>query len=244
MSVVTGKAVAAAAKVVATITLLAAGVGACSATVDGTGHVGRPSSHGNDFPSAPSTDASTDATTSVGPPPTSSSAPPAGAFTCPTITYPGAHLRFDCITAGLALSTHNAIWPVTLNKSVEASGWVLEEGAGNWGPPGSQSAADIALEVRDKMVAGTSYGPSPTLKIDLNADATVGGVPAHILQTTITINPMWAKQRGTKVSVEKLWIVVVKVSPTDDALWYTSIPNLASQLWANVPAVIKTIRVT
>lgn len=226
--------------------LLAAGLSACSATVDGSGHAETPSSHGMDFPStsAPPTDAATDVSSAPAPTATASSATPAASLNCPTITCPRAHLRFDCITDGLTLNPRNKIWPVSLYKRVEASGWAMEEGAGNWGPPGSQSERAIALQVRDTMVGNAGYGTSPTLKVDVDAAATIGAVPAHILQTTITINPAWARENGTKVTSEKLWIVVLRVSPGDDALWYASIPNLVAQLWRKVPATVRSIRVT
>ncbi len=227
--------------------VLAALLTACATTVDGTGQALSASTNPTDFPTssgAPSptspvpSDSSSDS-------PSASSSPgaPTGSFTCPTITYPHAHLTFSCITTGLALNTANTVWPVSLYKKVESTGWVLEEGAGNWGDPKSASLHDVALDVRTQMVEGGGYGSSPSLKVVRNADTTVGGVPAHVLQTTITLNPSWARGRGTKVKSEHLWIVAMKVSATDYTLWYTSIPDLAKALWPRVPAIMASIRV-
>ena len=112
---------------------------------------------------------------------------------------------------------------------------MLEEGAGNWGAPGSDSMSGIAREVRTQMIDGGGYGKSPKLKVVRDGAAKVGGVQARVLQTTITLNRAWAKARGTKVTSEHLWIVVMKVSDSDYTLWYTSIPNLAAGLWARSP---------
>lgn len=224
-------------------TLLAA----CSTTVDGSGHAAGAPTNATDFPTssgAPTPTAPTPSESSDSSSGSSSPSTPTGSFTCPSITYPHAHLRFDCITSGLSLNTANSVWPVSLYKEVEAkTHWVLEEGAGNWGDPKTTSLRDVALDVRSQMVENTGYGSSPTLKVVRDADTTVGGVPAHVLQTTITLNPSWAKGRGTKVKSEHLWIVAMKVSATDYTLWYTSIPDLAKTLWPKVPAIMDSIRV-
>ena len=226
----------------------AAAVAACSSTVEGTGHAVAAPSQATDFPTSASAPGPVPSASSASVTPTASSVPPTGTpsgeFTCPTITYPHAHLTFDCIIGGLTLSTSNPIWPVSLHKTVEPStGWVLEEGAGNWGDPGSRSATSIARGIRSQMIAEGGYGSSPTLRVLQDADTTVGGVPAHVLQTAITLNSAWARGRGTKVTSERLWIVVMKVSDSDDTVWYTSIPNLASSLWPQVPTIMKSIRV-
>ncbi|PZS32785.1 MAG: hypothetical protein DLM58_09150 [Pseudonocardiales bacterium] len=229
--------------------LLAAVLSACATTVNGTGRfagTGVPQS--GDFPSPTTGSSSTSAlppsqASTPAPPSNSGTSRPAGTFTCPTIRYPFAHLAFDCIVGGMAVDTKDNIWPLRLYKTVEAStSWVFEEGAGNWGDPGSKSLTDIALAVRTRMITAGGYGTSPTPTTVTDTDTTVGGAPAHVLQTTITLNPAWAKGRGTKVTSEKLWIVVLKVGAKDDSLWYTSIPNLASELWPKVPAIIQSIR--
>jgi hypothetical protein len=232
--------------------VLATVLAACPTTVDGSGHAASapttapstatdfPTTSGAPTPTAPSTSDSSSEPSGG----SSSPGAPTGSFTCPSITYPHAHLEFDCITDGLALNTANAIWPVSLSKTVEPStGWVLEEGAGNWGDPKSASLRDVTVEVRTQMVDSSGYGTSPTLTVVRDADATVGGVPAHVLQTTITLNPSWAQSRGTKVRSEHLWIVAMKVSATDYTLWYASIPDLTKALWPKVPAVMASIHV-
>jgi hypothetical protein len=240
MNVRPGLAVGALGIVVATL------LSACSTTVDGTGHAAGAPTNATDFPTssgAPTPTAPTPTPSSDSSSGSSSPSTPTGSFTCPSITYPHAHLTFACITTGLTLNTANTIWPVSLFKKVESTGWVLEEGAGNWGDPKSASLRDVALEVRTQMIEDHGYGSSPSLKVARDADTTVGGVPAHVLQTTITLNPSWAHGRGTKVKSEHLWIVAMKVSDSDYTLWYTSIPDLAKTLWPKVPATIASIRV-
>jgi hypothetical protein len=237
------------------VLLLAVAAGACSATVDGSGHPVSTSSARNGFPtpSAPSTNvpatAPTGASSSPGPTNSASSSTssgaPVGNFTCPTITYPHAHLSFDCVVDGLTLSTSSPIWPVSMQKTVEPkTGWLLEEGAADWGDPGSAATKAIALELRTQMVARGGYGTAPTVHTDHSDDATVAGVAAHVLQSTITLNPEWARGERTKVTTEQLWIVAMTVSAHDVAIWYTSIPSLESQLWAKVPTIIRTIRIS
>lgn len=212
-------------RVLAAAALLAVSVSACATTVDGTGQRVTPAPSTNPLPTGPA-----------------EPAVPEGRFSCPRVAYPDAHLSFNCVVGGLAVSAKNPVWPVSLRKTVESeTGWVVEEGAGNWGDPGSDSPSAIAKLVRTHMVDAGQYGESPTLKTAQDAKTTIGGVRAHVLQTTITLNPAWAKQRGTAVKTERLWIVVLAVSAHDTALWYVSIPNLASRLWARVPATIRSI---
>lgn len=212
-------------RVLAAAALLAASVSACATTVDGSGQRVAPPPSTNPAPTGPAEPAI-----------------PPGRFTCPRIAYPHAHLSFNCVVGGLKVSVDNPVWPVSLRETVETeTGWVVEEGAGNWGDPGPDSQSAIAKQVRTHMVDAGQYGDSPTLKTSQDAKTTIAGVRAHVLQTTITLNPAWAKERGTGVRTERLWIVVLAVSAHDTALWYVSIPNLASRLWARVPGTIRSI---
>lgn len=252
--------------------LLAAGLlAACASTVNGSGAVGpggTPSaSTGSGFPSiSPSLPppSSPGAASSVGFPSGSStpsivaptemtgsaslgapSTPTAGSdFACPGIVYPYAHLSFGCITSGMTAYTKDKIWPLIERKVVEPKvGWSVDMGAGHWGSQQSQTLAAIAREVRDDMVSHGSYGTSPTVTALKSVSGTVDGHTAHLIQTEFTINPAWAKKNGVKVKHEVSWIVAIKVGSDDVSLWYTSIPDLVSNLWAKVPAEIGTIRV-
>jgi hypothetical protein len=244
--------------------LISAGLLAgCASVVDGAGSSGARASGGGssnkpDFPSqsappsgsggssAPSGGSSGTVPSTVPSGSTSSGVnPPGTRFSCPDIAYPYAHLAFTCLTPTLQTETDNKVWPLALSQTVEpASGWVVEEGAGHWGSAGAQTLAEITVDVRGRMVDNNGYGTSPTVTTTSSADTTVGGVKAHVLQTTFTLNPAWAAQNKTKVKVERSWIVALQVGSDDVSLWYTSIPDLVQQYWAAVPKQIAAIRVT
>jgi hypothetical protein len=136
------------------------------------------------------------------------------------------------------------VWPVSGARTVEAStSWVLEEGAGHWGSPEGATLSDIAFNVRLQMISVGGYGDHPGIHTVADRPMKVDGAPAHLLQTTFTINRAWARANGTKVRQEKLWIIAIQVAPNDVSLWYTSLPDLVKSLWKKVPATIATIRV-
>lgn len=234
----------------AVLAVLAAGaalLAGCATTVTGHGSFGAAnSSSGPDFTGQPAPPSQSQSPTQPpSNPPRSSAPPPAnpGTLTCPHISYPRARLRFDCITTGMT-AADSPIWPLSLDRSVEPStGWVLEEGAGHWGAPQGHSLAQITAQMRQAMVDDGGYGDSPKVTTVADKDTTVGGAKAHLLQSTMTINPAWAAKQKTKVKQEHLWVVAVQVGANDVSLWYTSIPDLASNLWPKVPTVINTIHV-
>lgn len=228
----------------------------CSSTVDGSGHVAqsgpsRSTSSGPDFsssvPNPTSTSGSTGGqpTTSGSPTGTGSAAVPPPVTTCPTVTYPYAHLKFDCISDGLASgAAPDPVWPVNLSKPVEAT-WAMSEGAGHWGTSGGQSLQAIATDVRTQMLQENppAYGTSPTVQTTSSKPATVAGVDAWVLQTTFTLNPTFRAQRHLTVKAEKSWIVAMKVGADDVSLWYVTIPDDVAALWNKVPAIMNTIKI-
>jgi hypothetical protein len=232
---------------------VAALLAGCANVVDGSGTTGlSPGPTGGSstggFPT-PTGSASTPSTPSTGPTrsqsapqsPTTSAPPPTA---CPRVTFPRAKLSFDCFTTGMTAQYDGTVWPLRESKRVEAkTGWVLEEGAGHWGPADGRSLGDIAYNVRQQMIADGGYGTGPSFDTTAAKDTTIAGVRAHLLQTTFTINPAWAKTRGTKVKQEKLWIVALQVGSDDVSLWYASVPDLVKSLWAKVPATINSIKV-
>jgi hypothetical protein len=177
--------------------------------------------------------------------PVSVSDPGAQAATpCPHVVFPQAKLSFDCVTGGFTARFDSPTWPLVEAKTVETrTGWVVEEGAGHWGSADGHTLGDIASAVRQHMIDVGGYGAKPNLDTVVAKDTTVGGVTAHLLQTTVTLDPSWAKSSGTKVKQEKLWIVALQVGADDVSLWYTSIPDLVKSLWAKVPATIASIHV-
>jgi hypothetical protein len=232
-------------------------VTACSTTVNGTGHGSQrtpqsrqPSSSGPDFSGSPTSPTGAPLPSGSEPAPTptgsgtSTSGPPP-TTTCPHISYPYAHLAFDCAAAGLEIgTTPDPVWPVNLSKAVEAT-WAMSEGAGHWGAAEGQSLEAIATNVRTQMLTEDppAYGTSPTVQTTSSSAATVAGVGAWVLQTTFTLNPAFRKGRSLKVNVEKSWIVAMKVGDDDISLWYVTIPDDVSTLWAQVPALMDTIKV-
>jgi hypothetical protein len=234
---------------------LAALVAGCSGVVDGSGTLasgplmpsGSASNGAPDFPSQSASAPGPGASTQVVPPPTTGG-PSSGSAEeptpCPQVRYPTAKLSFTCITTGMTAQSNGDPWPLSEYRTVEEStGWVLEEGAGHWGAPEGASLTAIAGYVREQMLQADDYGTSPKVTTDANRDTKVGGADAHLLQSTITLNTTWAKQRQTRVRQEKLWIVALVVGDEDVSLWYTSIPDLAKTLWPKVPGIIDTIRV-
>lgn len=164
---------------------------------------------------------------------------------CPNVSYPYAHLAFACITTGMTQQLDGDVWPLSEIKPVDAagSGWVLDEGAGHWGATEGHSLSAIAENVRQQMVDNDNYGDNPTVHTDASKDTTVDGAPAHLLQTTFTIDPAWAKANKVTVKQEKLWIIAIEVGSDDVSLWYVSVPDLVSTLWAKVPTTIASIKI-
>lgn len=230
-----------------TAILLLAG---CGAVVDGSGSSERSASGTGDFPSgtsAPSSATVPSPSISINSPslpaPSDSGSTAGNRFTCPSIVYPYAKLAFTCITTGLITRTGDDIWPLKEYRPVDSSRWQMETGAGHWGKLGSSDLADIATTVRTRML-DDSYGTNPKATTDKSAATTVDGKPAHLLATTVTIDPTYAKTQGTKVKHERLWILAIEVAPDEASLWYASLPDLVSNLWADVPDAIASIRVT
>jgi hypothetical protein len=165
-------------------------------------------------------------------------------YSCPKVDYQLAHLSFDCIDTGLSFSTDKPIWPLIGTKEVEpTTHWSFEEGADDYGDLGSMTLADIPKGARTRMVDLGEYGLKPTVTTVADKATTVAGQSAHLLQTTITLNPTYRASIKTKVKQEKLWIIAIQ-NGNDVVLWYTSLPDLVSNLWARVPATIASIKIT
>jgi hypothetical protein len=232
-----------------------AGVGllaGCADVVDGTGALGGTgapsgSSSSPDFPgqssaSSGSVTGSPSLPSASGSGPSSTAVPPTP---CPHVSYAAAKLSFDCITTGLTARS-NPVWPLAEAKTVEPStGWVLEEGAGHWGAAAGRTLSEIAKSVRTQMIDGEGYGTNPTVTTLADDDTTVDGAEAHLLHSKMTLDPAWVAKQSPKTAVkqEQLWILAIKVGTDDVSLWYSSIPDLASELWTKVPSIIKSIKV-
>lgn len=173
-----------------------------------------------------------------------SASSPARPTACPHVVYPAAKLVFTCLTSGMRAEYTGPVWPVRETKVVETStDWVLEEGAGHWGSNNGSTLAAIAADVRQQMISTGGYGDNPSVRTVASRKTTIDGTSAYLLQTTVTINPAWARTYRTKVSQERLWIVAIEVRSGDVSLWYASIPDLAKQLWPDIAHAIASIKV-
>lgn len=170
--------------------------------------------------------------------------PVARATGCPHVVYPAAKLTFTCVSSGMRAFYDDSVWPVSERKTVERSTrWSYDEGAGHWGSPDGVALVDIALNVRQQMLDAGSYGGQPKVRTVVSRPTKVDGAPAYLLQTDFTINPAYARQVGTKVQQERMWMVAIDVAPDDVSLWYVSLPDLVKSLWAKVPRLIASIKV-
>jgi hypothetical protein len=219
--------------------LAAALVASCSTEVAGQGvragglNASGPSSQ-PDFPSASPSSGS----------PSSNPSMPSGGTTargCPRAFDPGAGLSYSCISPDL--QTHNSdTWTLELSKEVDVK-WYLGEGSGVL-PPGQEGTLRELSEVISAGLVQTDYGDNPTSTRDSSADTTIDGKPAHVVQTTITLNPTYVKNSKLKVTRERLWIAVIDSGGGFTAVWYVTIPDVVSNLWGSVPGVIKGITVS
>jgi hypothetical protein len=207
----------------------------CTSTVAGSGQLAAgglpPSGPSGGLPSGPSGGGGTNAPGG-----------PEQITLCPHVAFPAAHLAFDCITTGLSAGV-DLIWPLDFSKMVEPN-WYLNEGARPAVAAGSNSLSAVAGLLRSAMLQGGEYGDSPKVATVADKAITVDGHSAHVLQSTITINNTYRIQQHLTVKVEKLWIVTVQVSAGQVAAWYVTIPDQLSTLWARVPSVIGTIKVS
>jgi hypothetical protein len=225
-------------------------VAGCSSVIDGTGSAGgapptgAPSASGtHDFPAnSASASAPANASSPAGSGAAGSSAAAPASGQCPTVTDAAARLTFTCITDGMARND-GVLWTLQLVKTVDSSGWALEEGLAHPGSPAGKSLAEVAAAYRDRMVKGDAYLPNPKIATIANKDTTVDGAPAHLLQTMFTLNTAQAAKDGTKVRQEQMWILAIQVGTDDVTVWHVSVPDLTKSLWPKVPGVINAIKV-
>lgn len=222
--------------VVAVGCLAALLVASCSTEVSGRGVRAGASgpSRQPDFPSA---------SPSSGPSGSTPSGPSSGATAqgCPQAIDPKAGLSYACISHDLKTDSSET-WTLELSKEVDVN-WFLGEGSGVL-PPGQNGTLRELSETISASLAKTDYGTNPTSTQDSSADTTIDGRPAHVVQTTITLNPTYVKTSKLKVTKERLWIAVIDSGNGLDAVWYVTIPDIVSNLWADVPAVIQSITVS
>ncbi|GAB2487550.1 hypothetical protein [Jatrophihabitans fulvus] len=224
------RAVAAALAVAATV------LTACS-TVDGSGSVASGASAvPSGFPSAPAGTAGPVIPSSV----PGSAAP--GSYRCPDARFPLADLSFTCVTDGMTVSSGPVFSPV-LSREVEAgTGWRLEMSAERWNQ-GPSSAPAIVQAISQEQVGLESYGEDPTVRQVQRTTRTVSGRPAYLAVDDITINPTWARSEGTKVKVERRWLMVVETTTDNFSVFFASIPDLEKQLWPRMGDVLDSVKI-
>lgn len=219
------RAVAAAALAVAAL------VSACS-TVDGTGSVasGTPSGGGSITRSGPVIPSSVPGS------------PAPASYECPVARFPLANLSFECVTDDMSTAA-SPIFSLVLAKQVEAgTGWRLEMGAVRYNQ-GPSSGPDIVKGVGQQQVELESYGEDPTVRPVQRASRQVDGRPAYLVVDDITLNPTWARNEGTKVKVERRWLMAVETTTGSFSVFFASIPDLEKQLWPKMAAVLDSVKI-
>jgi hypothetical protein len=219
----------------------------CASVTSGTGRTTlRPSASPSGFPSPSSTgpvSPSTPVSPSLVPPPTSA-APGRTNFNCPVITYPHAHLQFDCIVTKMKAVTTDKVWPLDLYHVVEPrTGWSVSMGAGHWGPRRGNSLLKITSFVRSEMVRDGSYGTAPKVTTLGAGKVTINGAKGFLLESRFKLSAAFRHRVHTAVHSERSWIVAVYVGRDDLSLWYVSIPDTERRLWRAVHDDIASMHV-
>jgi hypothetical protein len=196
----------------------------CTAAVSGAGQVGLPASAPT-LPNQPNVPVDPNQ--------------PAPTVDCPRVSDPQAGLTYRCVTAGIAQSS-DLLWTLNLGKQVEP-GWLLGEGSTS-----APLAAAVPLEratelVRREMVQLNYWGPEPGVRTLSSAATKVSGADAWVLASSFTINAKFRSQQHLKVRTERTWIVAIRASDTQVALWYVTLPDDVQHLWHTVPALIRSI---
>jgi len=213
----------------------------CTRTV--AGHGGPPGQPGSSDPPGTSAAPSGSGTPSSSAPPSgpSSSAPPPGAhLACPNVIDKTAHLAYDCITHTMAKDS-DTIWPLKFTKQVDLD-WTMDEGSSHVDVTGNGNVTVLANGFASAMGA-QEYGPNAGVKKISEADITVAGRKAHLVESLLTLDPDFRAQRHLKVKQERLWVVVVHIGADQFSAWYVSIPDVRKALWPRVPELIKRIKV-
>ena len=111
-----------------------------------------------------------------------------------------------------------------LSKEVDVN-WFLGEGSGVLPPDQNGTLRELSEDISASL-AKTDYGTNPTSTQDSSVDTTIGGRPAHVVQTTITLNPTYVKTSKLKVTKERLWIAVIDSGNGLDAVSYVTIADI------------------
>jgi hypothetical protein len=225
--------------------LLAVGLllAGCTQTVSGHGTGGG----GTDFPSGSTGSGSAGPSGSSGPsassgPSGSTSAPPPSAnLACPKVVDPATHLSYDCIVGGMTKG-QSQVWETKFEKDVDVD-WTMDEGSTPAPASVGTNVGAAANVLTTAMLAAQNYGPSPGVKKEKDVATTVNGKPAHLVQTLMTINASYRKQRHLKVAQERLYVAAIRVSSNAVSAWYVSVPDVQKALWARVPSLISSIKV-
>jgi hypothetical protein len=212
--------------VIAAVVAAGLSLSACTATVGGTGAVGLPAAAAPTVPNQPGGPASPDRT--------------APTVACPNVTDPQAGLTYRCVTAGISPAS-DLLWTLNLTKQVEP-GWLLGEGSAAINAPANTPLDRVTELVRGQMVELGYWGPNPGVRTLSSTAATVAGVKAWVLASSFTINAAYRGQQHLKVRAEHTWIVALRTSAAQLALWSVTLPDDVRQLWRTVPALIGSIK--
>ena len=211
----------------------------CTETV--SGHVvpsGAPSS--SDSPGTSGPPSSTDPPSSPPSGQSSSAEPPGAHLACPHVVDSAAHLAYDCVTHSMAKDS-DTIWPLKFTKQVDLD-WTMDDGSSHVDVTGNGNVTVLANGFASAMGA-QEYGPNAGVKKVSEADITVAGRKAHLVESVMTLDPDFRAQRHLKVKLERLWVVAVHIGADQFSAWYVSVPDVRKVLWPRVPDLIKRIKV-
>ena len=213
----------------------------CAETV--SGHGGPPGPTGSsDSPgtSAPPSGSGTPSSPAPSSGESSSATLPGAHLACPHVVDATAHLAYDCVTRAMDKDS-DTIWPLKFTKQVDLD-WTMDEGSSHVDVTGNGNVTVLANGFASAMGA-QEYGPNAGVKKVSDADITVAGRKAHLVEVLMTLDPDYRAQRHLKIKQERLWVVVVHIGADQFSAWYVSVPDVRKALWPQVPELIKRIKV-
>lgn len=213
---------------------LAVAVVGCTETVSGHGTASNP---------PPSSAPGSESDNSSSGPSTSSSASAPNDVACPVIVDNLAKLSYPCIVNTMKqLADQTQIWLTQVALQVEPT-WYMNEGSRGLTEASGVSLTTINTTIMNAMKANEFWGKNAKATTKANKATTIDGHQARLLQTLMTVSPAVRKQQHLKVKTEMVWLVAIRVSDTDSAAFFCSVPDEVKKYWPLVPTIISQIKV-
>jgi hypothetical protein len=117
-------------------------------------------------------------------------------------------------------------------------------GVGSSPPVAVPAAQQVIDEVhrRTNIALQQAYGANPTSKTLSGAGRSISGVQGYVLQTEVTMNPIFRAAAHLKAKTERLWVVGLPTK-AGISIFMMSIPDERSDLWPKADATINAITV-